>query len=257
MTSNKTSDKKDGSVHRYIAMLEDVGLSEDGAAVYVYLLKQGEEKGASKIATGTKLHRQYVYREIDELLGKGLVEAIPHGKYKKYKAVSPSQIEKLARRRAVEAEKVAEELRAISTLGTEQDFEVMRGEYAIQRHEMQYAEHVLKGEKEYIIGGNAAGFQQAMGDMLDEYISLKDQKNIEVYYIGAKKEEANRYVTQQHFYPRYLVGLPQGVTHTVIRKDAILFFSFLNPPLVYVLYSETAAQNYRDFFLMLWDMAGE
>jgi len=49
--------------------------------------------------------------------------------------------------------------------------------------------------------------------------------------------------------------LPQGVTHMVIRKDLVLFYSFLTPPLVYVIKSETVAENYKQFFMMLWNMA--
>ena len=49
--------------------------------------------------------------------------------------------------------------------------------------------------------------------------------------------------------------LPSGVTHIVIRDEIVSFFSFPNPPLVYVIKSPVVAQNYKAFFMMLWGMA--
>ena len=49
--------------------------------------------------------------------------------------------------------------------------------------------------------------------------------------------------------------LPKGKTHMVIRPDTVSFYSFLNPPLVYVVKSPIIAENYKNFFLMLWEMA--
>ena len=49
--------------------------------------------------------------------------------------------------------------------------------------------------------------------------------------------------------------LPKGKTHMVICLDTVSFYSFLNPPLVYVVKSKEVAQNYKAFFMMLWEMA--
>ena len=41
----------------------------------------------------------------------------------------------------------------------------------------------------------------------------------------------------------------------VIRDEIVSFFSFLNPPLVYVIKSPVVAQHYKAYFMMLWEMA--
>ena len=120
---------------------------------------------------------------------------------------------------------------------------------------MDYAEAVETGSEEYIIGGNARGFVLAMGDELEEYLSIKDSKQMKVRYLRGGNEDVNDYKNQKSFEARTLVGLPQGVTHMVIRKDTVLFFSFLTPPLVYVISSKVVAENYQRFFGMLWGMA--
>ena len=56
---------------------------------------------------------------------------------------------------------------------------------------------------------------------------------------------------------RFFETLPEGATHMVVRKDSVSFFSFLRPSLLYVIKSPVVAEDYKQFFMMLWDMAGE
>ncbi len=240
---------------RGVSMLKEFGLTENEALVYTYLLERGIEVGGSKIAIGTGIHRQYVYLSMEKLIEVGLVEAVAHGKQKKYKAVAPNQIEKIAKRKIVQAEDIVRELNTFSAVGNEQDFEILQGDRAIQRYEMTYAERAGAGDEEYIIGGNSKGFERTMGDLLDEYIGMKDQKQMKVFYIGGGGEETDRYKEQKSFKVRFLPGLPQKVTHMCIRQDEVVFFSFLNPPLLYALKSKAVVEDYKNFFMMLWNMA--
>lgn len=245
------------TVHGHsLEMLKDFGLSSNEALVYIYLLERGAETGGSKIAIGTKLHRQYVYISISGLTSLGLVEAVSYGKQKKYKAVAPSQIEKIAKKKVFEAESLVKELNTFSTVGHEQDFEVIQGREAIKSYEIEYVLEEEAGQNEYIIGGNSAGFADLMGDILDEYLRIKDKKGIKVFYLGSTKEKMfyESYKKQKNFQQKFVDTLPSGVVHMVIRKNAVLFFSFMNPPLLYVIKSPVVAENYKDFFMMLWNM---
>lgn len=240
---------------RSVALLEDFGLTENEALVYTYLLERGTEAGGSKIAFGAGIHRQYVYISMSKLVELSLVETISHGKQKKYKAVAPSQIEKIAKRKIVEAEDIVRELNTFSAVGNEQDFEILQGERAIQRYEMAYVEKADEGDAEYIIGGNSKGFEHTMGDLLGEYIGIKNRKQMKVFYIGGGGGETQRYKDENYFQARLLPGLPQKITHMCIRQEEVVFFSFLNPPLLYVLKSKAVMEDYKNFFMMLWNMA--
>lgn len=231
------------------------GLSRAEAEVYVYLLQKTGESGGSKIAIGTGLHRQYVYIALEKLISAGLVEAVTFGKHKKYKARSPLEIEKITRKKSIAANDLVHELNKISAIHNNQDFEVLQGARQIQQYEMDYAESAQPGDEEYIIGGNSHGFEEVMGDLLDEYTGIKDGKQMKVLYVGSSSAETERYREQKSFIAKILPEFPQGETHMVIRKDSVLFFSFLTPPLVYVIKSETVANNYKQFFMMLWNMA--
>ena len=243
---------------RAAAMLQDFGLSESETAVYIALLEAGRELGGSDIAKRAAIPRQYVYAAIPSLRERGLVIEIPHGKQSRYKAVSQGEIEKIAKRKLVEAEKLVRELSAFSRLGYEQDFEVIQGEEAIQCYEFRMVESLDAGDVEYIIGGASDGFTKTMGPLLKRYLNEKKKKNIGVKYIGSLNEEPyykqfiGLYSNQEY---RFMSKLPQGIAHMVVRKDSVSFYSFLNPPLIYVVKSPVVAKNYEQFFLMLWDMA--
>jgi sugar-specific transcriptional regulator TrmB len=236
------------------------GLSQVEASIYLYLLEKGRETGGSKIAIGTGLHRQYVYLALPKLIEAGLVEEVPHGKQAKYKARAPQVIETLGRKKALEASDLARELNLVSNIGNEQDFEVIQGKRAIQQYEMDLVAQADDSWECYIIGGGSVGYSEVMGENLESHLDEMKQKKLPVRYIGSVSERPfyqdyiGRFENQEF---RFLDKLPEGVTHLVVRQDSVSFYSFLNPPLVYVVKSKQIADNYRAFFNMLWDMAKE
>lgn len=235
------------------------GLSRSEAEVYLYLLQKSGESGGSKIALGTSLHRQYVYIALEKLIELGLVEAVEFGKHRRYKARSPLEIEKITRKRSIAANDLVHELNKISAIHNDQDFEVLQGVKQIQQFEMDYVYESEKGEEEFIIGGHSEGFSNLMGDELKEYLEEKEKRDIKVYYLGSENERSmydKTVLSHSNQERRFMKNLPQGVTHMVIRKGSVLFYSFLTPPLVYVIKSETVAENYKQFFMMLWNIAG-
>ena len=240
-----------------IQKLATFGLSEAEAKVYVTLLEHGRELGGTELALLTGLHRQYVYLALPQLLRDGLVEEIAHGKQSKYKARSPHIIETLGRKKAIEAGDLARELNLISNIGNEQEFEVIQGKKVIQEYELQLVARGDESTSELILGGASSAFGELMGEALGDYLDEKARKQINVKYLGTDDERAfyKRYIgTFKNQEYRFLSKLPKGKTHMVIRPDTVSFYTFLNPPLVYVVKSPVIAANYRDFFMMLWEM---
>jgi sugar-specific transcriptional regulator TrmB len=236
------------------------GLSLSEATVYLYLLQLGKEAGGSSIATATKLHRQYVYNSLPHLIEFGLVAEVPKGKQSKYKAQTPSAIEKFGRKQAVAATDLARDLNTISNIGNEQEFEVIQGEKAMVEFEMDYVLSTKEYSEELIIGGASGGFVKVMGASLEEYLSLKEERGIIVKYIGSQSEieefakKTGKYQNQLH---RFLPKMPDGTANMVIRPSEVCFYSFVHPPHVYVVKSKEVADHYKKFFEMLWEMGSE
>lgn len=256
------TDKKSVKIKRQrsFEMLKSFGLSKNEALIYMYLLERGTEAGGSKIALGTNIHRQYVYIGLEKLIEFGLVEAVKHGKQKKYKAVAQSQIEKIARKRIVEAEELVRELNTFSLIGHEQDFEVHQGRVQLQNFEIDFANSLTPNSIQYCIGGATDHFYHAMEDRYDEFVEIVKHKKLITNYLGPE-EELNAMKKAQAAHPgfiyRTLKNFPKGVLNTVIRENSVAIYSFAEPSLVYVIKSEIVAKNYKQFFMMLWNIAKE
>ena len=234
------------------------GLPRAEAEVYLYLLQRPDPMGGTKIAGGAGLHRQQVYKALESLIELRLVEPVQIEKYKKYKARPPFEIEKITRKKSVQASDLAHELNKISAIHAEQDFEVLQGAKQIQQYELDYVYESKEGAEEFIIGGEAKWFREMMGDYLEEYLQEKRDKKMVIRYIGSETER-EMYEKTFGAFPnqesRFIAGMPQGITHLAIRPDTVVFFSYLTPPIEYVLKSEAVARDYRQFFQTLWNMA--
>jgi sugar-specific transcriptional regulator TrmB len=243
---------------RAFEMLKEFGLSQNDALIYMYLLERGSETGGSKIALGTGIHRQYVYIGLERLIGMGLVEVVRGGTHNKYRAVGESQIEKIARRRVVEAESIVRELGTFSLVGHEQDFSVHQGERQCQDFEIDFAKNLSRNDEQWVIGGATDRFYEMMGDTYEEFVEIIKAKNLTTYYIGPKEElAAMQKAKKAHpgFIYRSLDGFPKGILNVVVRKDSVATYTFAHPPLVYVIKSTIVAENYKRYFEMLWNMS--
>lgn len=242
-----------------LGMLRTFGLSESEAKVYVYLVERGSPAGGSKIAVGAKMHRQYVYIAIPRLIELGLIEEVPHGKHSKYKAKSPSAVEKIARRKIVEAEDIVKELQKFSKIGSEQDFDIIVGADNIRRYELERARNIQKGSVQYIMGGTSKEFIDALGESYEaEYAPLLKDKSVLTKYIGTSEQGSlSPYLQKQrkHYEIRVIPRMKKGVVNFMICNDRIHFYTFVNPPTLYVIKSKVVAEGYLDFFNMLWEMA--
>lgn len=240
--------------------LLSLGFTVKEASVYMYLLEKGMEVGGSKIALGTNLHRQYVYNALQKLVNQGLVEEVAHGKLSKYKAFAPKELEKIAKRRLLETEDAVKLLERFSKAGHQQESEVLFGLRDLVEHEYQFEDNAELGEKQYIIGGNGDAFIDIMEDHYSRLKQLDEKKKIVTYYIGSKKDKADEKLhlgRESRYHMRYLEKMPEGIMHMVVRKDRVCFFSFLNPPTIHIIKSPIVAENYKQFFMMLWEMSSD
>ena len=250
--------------------LAGLGLTENDSRVYIFLLERGTLFGGSKIAARLGMHRQYVHNSLQKLLDMELVEesysgARPtslklRGARKQYKALPPLQLAKAAKRQLESAERAVRELDQISTVGAEQDFEAYRGRRQVLEFEERLVDGLKDDEVQYIIGGGSETFVDFFGEQYEEISRRAHKKRLKTLYVGNPGEAqwlAGRVagVFGDSFQVRLLDTLPKTIVQTVIRFDTVTFYAFGNPPLVYFLKSKTVAEDYKKFFMMLWEMA--
>ena len=244
----------------YVEKLAELGFSKAESLIYVYLLEKGSEALVSKIAVATGMHRQQVYLVLPKLVESGVVEEVKEGKLTRYKARPPQSLERVVRRKVTLAEDVAQELEKISKLGNEQEFEAVSGAKAYRAYDIERAKNMKEGDVQYIIGSSSDEYLVAMGDAYEkEYVPILASKNVKTYYIAPESQKFRKdYVSErQHFEVRVLSKMKQNSITTMIQGDKLIFYSNVKPLSIYIITSKKVAESYREFFMMLWEMAEE
>lgn len=257
MKISKENNLKNEEENPYIEKLARLGFSRAEGLIYVYLLEKGTEAGVSKIAIGVKMHRQQVYMTIPLLLEVGIIEEIKEGSIAKYKARPPQYLERVARKKMVVAEDLAVELQKISKIGNEQDFEVIIGEQAFRNYELHRSSQLPVGSSQYIIGVSSDRYMYVMQDVHDEYSKNLKDRDIKTYYLGGESAPEIYSSILYHFERRMIPKLQLKYMSMVISSGRIAFYGNLDPISVYAIYSEKIEEDYKGFFNMLWEMAGE
>ncbi len=252
--------KKSHLVDKYSTLLAPLGLTANDTRVYVALLERGISIGGSKLATMLDMHRQYVYNSLQKLSAMGLITVHVEKKLARYQALPPTQITKRARQELDTAEAIEQELKQISAIGAEQDFEVYAGDREVRAYETSLVNRFPAHTAQYIIGGNSDHFMEQFGDMYSDLTSTLNEKGFQTYYIACKEEV--RWVETAHrahraFAYRVLPTMPHTVMSTAIRLDTVTLYSMAKPPLIYVIKSKRVADDYKKYFDMLWAMAGK
>lgn len=244
--------------NEYLEKLSVLGFSKAESLIYIHLLQKGSGALASKIATATHMHRQQVYLVLPKLIEYGLVEEVKEGKVTRYRARPPQNLERVARRKVMVAEDLTRELEKISTLGHEQEFEVVVGEEAYRSYELMRARNMKEGDIQYIIGSSNDEYLEVMGDEYENsYVKDLAAKNIKTFYLAPKSQEFRKdYVSKnQHFEVRVLEKMKEGYITTMIQGDNLIFYSNVKPVSIYIIKSKKVAETYKDFFMMLWEMS--
>lgn len=256
MTKKEKPQKE--AVSPYVPKLTALGFSKAESLIYLYLLERGSKIGVSKIAIGTKMHRQQVYMTLPSLLNQGVIEEVCDGKISKYQARSPQVLEKLARKKMVVAEDVVQELQKISKIGHEQEFEIFVGEKAIRDYQLEFVEKAQEGETQYIIGGSAPEFIALLGDSYAGMLATQEKKKFVTYYLGHQNESdvlTPYKKSRVNFQERLLSGIPQKMPQFTVRRNTVELYSFFNPPILYVIKSKEVSEKFHEFFMTLWEMA--
>lgn len=244
----------------YTERLSQFGLTDNDSAIYLFLLERGEAYGGSKIAARLGIHRQYVYTSLQKLMGMELVEQVGEGPRPKYQALPPQQLAHLARKRLQDTESTVRELDLISGVGATQDFEIYRGRKQIYDFEESVVHGLKENEVQYIIGGGAETFITFYGDDYEPISAVAKAKGLTTKYVGSPAEVEwlkRAQAAVGNFDYRILPTLPKVTVQTVIRFNTVTFYSFGTPPLVYIIKSKVAFEDYKKFFEMLWDMAAK
>lgn len=236
--------------------LSIAGLTNWEAQVYEALLKLGESKSGS-IIQESKVPQSKIYSVLDMLSQKGLVTYMKKNGVKHF---SPAPVSRLLTLYKQNEEELAEILKKISQKQiTPTSVELFVGFRAIRVIHSELLENTKetklygysKGElysDETLAFYNWWGERKKFAGISDHLLITKKEKEYFEKKIEQKYAEVKDYVKSK---TRYCdLTLP---TDTLIFGDTVIFYHWLETPQIIVIKDKNIAQNYKEFFLQLWD----
>jgi DNA-binding MarR family transcriptional regulator len=238
------------------SVLQEIGLTETEAKVYVVLLSLGGS-GAGDIIKKTGLHKATVYSVLRQLIEKGVVSYILREKEHFFKAENPEVFLDLLKSRERKLREILPELKQkIGSEGKAQEASIYAGTRGIRTVCESILEELNPGG-EYIDFGVSGHFKDVMNQYWFQW-----QKKKRLYKIRAKcifdesvrqrKELLKEYFGARKFVPKQFYS----PIDTMIYSDKVVLFIWnAKPPLAIKIKSQDVAQSYKNQFKLLWKIA--
>jgi sugar-specific transcriptional regulator TrmB len=240
-----------------ISVLQEMGLSEAEAKVYLALLDSGSTT-AGLVIKKAGLHRATTYQILNRLQEKGLVSAIIKGKKQYFEATDPKRLLDALKERETRLKQALPNLEGLYMAAKEkQEVTVYSGVGGLRTVLERALDEMGKGG-EYLDFGVAGLFRETMGPFWHVWQKRKVEQKIRCKVIfneevKVKKPEVLReYYGEARFHPKEYASL----TDTFIYNDTVMLLLWTaKPPLAIVIKNSENAKSYRNQFALMWKQA--
>lgn len=234
--------------------LQDIGLTQNQALVYLALTRAGEAK-AGELIKKTGMHRNIVYTALEELREKKLIAASRIRGVASYKALSPSQLLLAVEEKERAARHAIEQLRALSHKSAEQEIIVYEGIEEFRKHVLRsYSLTKPGGVLRYL--GTSPHWHTVVGPSVEaEGMRLQIEKKIKARGISKSRFSAimkYRDKTKSLTSIRTNPLISSDTNNVEILEDRICIQSFVPPYFVVEIVNKELAKNYQNYFDFLW-----
>src|SRR3989344_3014713 len=240
-----------------IEVLEDFGLSEGEAKVYLALIDTGSTL-AGLVIKKTGLHRGTTYQILQRLMEKGLTSSVIKGKKQYFEAVNPDRLIDTLKEKEENLKEILPRLKEkLESSKEKQEVTVYYGVKGI-RSVMDKMIEELKHKGEYYDFGVSGLFQEVMKDYWYLWQKRKKDYKIKSYVIfneNLKKNNpklVNDYFGEARFHPKEY----SSITDTMIYEDTVILFVWTGkPPFAVVIKNKDNAESYKNQFKLIWKHA--
>ncbi len=241
------------------------GLTLRQADIYLSLLEKGIQSPL-ELSRLTNINRTTLYRELEELKEKGLIEEIVEEHRIRFSASDPKNLELLLTKKETELQKLKIDLPSVlsqlpPTTLTSPTTRIVsfRGKSGLQ----QLLWNVLKAEKEHI-GYGYTDWNESVGrefaeklrqECVDRNISSREIQNSTA--INYQPYTDNKIYQTKFYSCRYISPKTLDIKHdTYIYNDVFAFCSFYQGELFGVeIHNAEIAKTQKQIFEILWKMA--
>ena len=239
------------------SILEDLGLSNAEAKIYLALLRKGESKTGA-IIDATKMQSSTVYHALGSLVEKGLVSYILIGKIKHYQAERPESFLFFLEEKKRKFEEILPELKEREKLSRQkQSAKVYEGIKGLKTAFNDVLNSLKAGEEYYFFQiPKEQFFSERNFRFLRNYHLKRADKGIKVKGLAIKELRPimkDMFKNIKHTKLRYLNEfLPNAL---LIYKNKLITVDWEEAPTAFVIESESIAKSYKKFFEEKWQQA--
>ena len=241
-------------------LLEDIGLTEGEAKVYLALLKLGESK-TGVLASTAEVSSSKVYKILSRLEKKGLAGHVLRGDVKFFSAVEPKRIldymdekqEQLTSKRNLVEKMLPELERRQRTASQRSEASVYDGVKGVTNFFRNILDELKPEDTYYVIG---AGYGEVVPDLRNFfYLHHKRRYELKIRIkMLANYETKNNLVktakfrSEIRFLPQYLIGN----TEIVFYKNKVFIAIFTKEPKGFLIENDEAVKSFKSYFEVLW-----
>jgi sugar-specific transcriptional regulator TrmB len=235
-------------------ILEDLGLSEAEAKVYLALLETGSTL-AGPIIKKTALHRGTTYQILQRLIEKGLASFVIKSGKRYFEATNPNRFLEILKEKEEKIQQILPSLIQKRELAKEkQEVNVYSGYKGIKTACENMLEELKDGE-EYLDFGVSGLFREIMGPYWDLWQKKKKKYKIKAKCIFDETlKEKNPNLLKDYFgEAKFHSQEFKSLTDTMIYKDKVVLFIWTaKPPIAVVIQNKENADSYRNQFNLMW-----
>ncbi len=245
----------------YEKELQEFGLTEGEAKVYVCLLKLGLST-VGPVVKNSKVAYSNIYEILERLIQKGLVSYIIKEKTRHYKALQPSRLKEYLETKKEEIIKkesklneILPKLQELIKKYEEKSAEIYIGTKGLRTAYENLLENAQKGEiVTYFYSYNSEAYKQENNFYYQLFPKLKETKTL---WKGIANIEFKKQFKKEKS-PKFLqikfVNFPVP-SDIDIFKDKILITSWKNTPMGILITSKEIANNFKEYFNEIWKIA--
>lgn len=235
-------------------VLQEIGLSNTGAKVYLALLELGSAL-AGEITKKSGVNRTNVYDALERLIEKGLVTYVISANRKVFESVDPERLREILREKQVKLDSVIKDLQAkYKENKSEEDATIFKGKKGIK----SIMEDVLKEGKDLF----AYGAESKFADMFPAYQKHWNDRRVKlgikvkmIYNRRVKERKVGEKLKllEMEFLPKHY-DFPSTI---MIYGNKVVTIVWSDVPFGFMITSKEVAKSNMNFFEILWGIARE
>ncbi|MEI8223970.1 MAG: helix-turn-helix domain-containing protein [bacterium] len=238
-----------------IEVLNDIGLSENEARVYLACLGVGPTT-AINIARMTEIKRPTVYTIIDSLKARGLMSIEVRGFKKKFVAERPEKLEEVLELKKSKFKKLLPELQALQNAqddgGFIKYFEGMEGIKSIYESMIRD----IKPKEDYSVIGNMDKLLPLDQKFFEDFFDRRAKLNINLRILVQRNkggEWFKKYEKNMNAKVKYLPESTKLSTNLVMIPRRMLIHELTEPIKGIVIENKRTIDMQREMFEIMWD----